>query len=193
MGIKLKNHCEGGKMFLIGSNLTLNIIWRKKMDIWLGWLKQAKRFVKMAKLCLNNNYQEGSYYLSLHAGELVLKSVLIHCGIFEESDKTHNMLDLLQKIENHNCLSSRVLNDIKNIVESPESPSNGLSHVDIAYQPYASPNINVRIDCEASMTSAIRYPQNSIPPYEYIDNSKARKKVMLADKLILLLEQTLNI
>jgi len=163
------------------------------MTDWQGWLKQARRFVEMAKLCLINHYQEGAFYLSLHAGELALKSILIHCGIFEESDETHNMLKLLRKIENNNCLDLKILFDIKNIVKSPVTPSKGISHVDIAYQPPASPHISVRIDCEAAMTSEIRYPQNNIPPYEYIEYTEAEEKANLADKMISLLEQVYNI
>lgn len=163
------------------------------MTNWQGWLKQARRFVEMARLCLGSLYQEGAYYLSLHAGELALKSILIHCGIFEKGDETHDMLGLLRKIENNNCLDSNILFDIKNIVESPRTPSNGISHVDIAHQSSASPHINVRIDCEAAMTSRIRYPQNNVPPYEYIEYTEAEKKVNLADKLISILEQVYSI
>ena len=158
------------------------------------WLEQAKRFVDAAKTILQH-YHESAYYLALHAGELALKTVLVNCGIFSEEDETHNMLFLIKKIDNNECIPQDVLIQIKSIVEQPEQESHevenqgSLSHTDIAYQDPADINRSVEIDCEAAMTSKIRYPIESVPPYEYINRLDAQRKVELSEKLMKVLEQ----
>lgn len=139
--------------------------------------------MESAKLELANSFPETAYYLSLHAGELALKTILVKCGVFDENeDRTHDMLQLLQKIEHHNCLPSYVLIKLRTIVES--KTKHGLSHVDVVTSQGST------IDCEAAMTSRIRYPIGDNPPYQYITASNARDKVTLADELITLLGST---
>jgi len=149
---------------------------------WESWLRQARRFVKSAELELSNGFHEIAYYLALHAGELALKTVLVKCGVFDEKeDKTHDMLKLLSKIENFNCLPSNVLIELSPIVES--GAKRGLSHVDVATAE------GLTIDCEAAMTSQIRYPIGDEAPYQYIDPSETQNKIELANSLITLLEK----
>jgi hypothetical protein len=140
--------------------------------------------VESAKLELTNNYQETAYYLALHAGELALKSVLVKCGVFDEDkDKHHNMITLLQKIEHHNCLPRDVQIKLRTIIES--RAESGLSHVDVA-----TPQ-GLTIDCEAAMTSRIRYPIGNDPPSQYITTPQAKDKVILADELVSILERSM--
>ena len=144
------------------------------------WLEQARRFVESAKN-IQNRFPEISYYLALHAGELALKSVLVKEGCFdEEKDKTHNMLKLLQKIEEHECLPKSKIEELKEVVK-PERIERGLSHVDVS-----APQ-GEHINSEAGMTSEVRYPIGNSAPYEYIFPSESQEKVELADKLIKIL------
>lgn len=164
------------------------------MNKWEFWLKQARRFLEAAKNNLNNNFHETAYYLALHAGELAIKTVLIRCGVFKKEDEIHNMLELTKKIEKFNCLPSDVLIDVKKIVEPPGIKSYGsLSHVDVGYQDPVEPDRKVTIDCEAQMTSKIRYPVETVPPYQYISPADANNKVWLSDALIKILELNFNL
>lgn len=153
------------------------------MENWEIWLQQARRYSDCSKETLDDDFHEVAYYLALHAGELALKTVLVKCGIFSRQDETHNMLTLLGKIENNNCLPYDVINMLKEIVEPPGE----LSHVDVVYADSASPSGGVTIDCEAAMTSNIRYPIESVAPYQYISPNDAKDKVELSNKLISIL------
>lgn len=158
------------------------------LEDWEVWLKQARRFEESAKIVLNEDFHEVAYYLALHAGELALKTVLVKCGVFEKKDETHDMLKLLQKIENNGCLPSHVLFDLRRIVEWGIEPGIevGLNHVDVGALG------GVRISCgTATETARIRYPIGSEAPYQYIDRPNARNKVELSDELIAILEKHL--
>lgn len=148
------------------------------IEEWRVWLNQARRFAEAAKYILDQSYYEIAYYLALHAGELALKSMLKKCGVFKKEDETHDMLKLLYKIERYNCLPPNILNELKRIVEG-EVEGTGLSHVDVG--PIEGRKI---IDCEAGMTSQIRYPVGGKAPYEFITQVQAEEKVNLATRLI---------
>jgi len=171
-----------------------------------AWLSQASRNLEFAKKILDD-YQEHAYYNAMISGELALKSLLVWGDAFDEKKHCiHNMKKLIDGIEDMNKLPMEVLDKIRLIVlpkaypsdnslslkesdDQEDQPSNYLSYQDISYADSPAPNGNVNIHCESEQIPRMRYPSGSVPPSKYINKSDAQEKIILAEKLLIIVKE----
>lgn len=139
-------------------------------EVISSWLEQSKRYLRGADSQLQSN-PEIAYNLALMAGEYSLKAILDKLGLFEKSDRHHDMLELCEKITQHVSLNNQIVALVKE-----------LGYVNLTYRV-------THADSPSGMTSQIRYHYKEVPPYTLIRVEDAQEKIKLAKELISKIEE----
>ncbi len=145
---------------------------------WRTWFKNAKEHLAIAKSAMNAGMEEVAYEKAIYSGECALKSVLVKNGSFTRGDWTHNQEDILATIKSRGLLNPTTLSQVEDLITDKDG-TDGLSWVNLSLGMSHQ-------DCPHVQQT--RYPTDDHTSYEMLRTGNAKEKILLADRLIKILE-----
>ena len=145
---------------------------------WHTWFKNAKEHLAIAKVAMNAGMDEIAYERAIYSGECALKAVLVKDGSFTRDDWTHNQEDILATIKSRGLLNPTILSQVEDLITDRDG-TDGLSWVNLSFG-------GSHQDCPHVQQT--RYPTDDHTSYEMLRAGNAKEKILLADRLIKILE-----
>jgi uncharacterized protein (UPF0332 family) len=147
------------------------------MEDALTWFRTSQDHLRSAE----DNLKIGKYHIAfqeaIYCGETLLKAVLIKNNKFSIiSDKHHNIIELLKKIQKENCVDSIIMTQLADIIMNK-----GFGYINVTSE------TGSHMDCQASQAPNIRYPINGSVPNELFGYTDACEKIEQAGQLLRIL------
>jgi len=102
------------------------------MNNYEPWIITAREYLETAKLALGAGYHGPAYFNAAHSGELALKSLLVNLDFSENSIKSHNEIDLFDRIKSSGKYPKELIEEIEPLIKPfAEDPFYNIPHTDV--------------------------------------------------------------